>query len=80
MRKRKIPFSILVKHVSYFDFYRITPPGVTVRGYMYKTDKITEEARAALEQYNNVKIYITSSQFAPEIKYYGVFVGDKCFK
>ena len=47
---------------------------------LYKTDKLTPEAKAKLESYNNVRVYNGHCEYAPEIKFYGVFVGDKCFK
>lgn len=78
MRKRKIKFSTLVDLIDYYDFYRFDTNGI--KGMLYKTDKLTPEARKELESYNNVRIYQGNTEFAPEIKFYGVFVGDKCFK
>ena len=81
MRKRKIKFSTLVDLIDYYDFYRFAPSNTNgIEGMLYKTDKLTPEARKELESYNNVRIYQGNTEFAPEIKFYGVFVGDKCFK
>ena len=81
MRKRKIKFEDLVDLVSYYDFYRFAPKDTNgVKGMFYKTDKLNPEAKAKLESYNNVRVYNGHCEYAPEIRFYAVFVGDKCFK
>lgn len=78
MSKGKIDFYDLVDLVEYYDYYRAKVNGIS--GYIYKADKISDEAKAKLESYSNVLLLKGNCEYAPEIKFNAVFVGDKAFK
>ena len=73
MIKRKKKFKNIYL-LDYYQFKRCTVDGV--RGWCYWCDKINLEM---LETFDNIKIFSSRCEYAPEIKKAVVFVGDKCF-
>ena len=61
--------------LNYYQFKRCAVEGVG--GWCYWCDKID---RAMLEKFDNIKIFSSRCEYAPEIKSVVVFVGDKCFQ
>ena len=73
MIKRKKKFKNIYL-LDYYQFKRCTVD--SVRGWCYWCDKINREM---LEAFDNIKIFSSRCEYAPEIKSAVVFVGDKCF-
>ena len=77
MKKRKIPFSVIAD----LGYYKYTPAKEeNIPGILYfMCDKLTEAQKTDILKYNNTKLFISVCQYAPEIKYNCIFVGNKCF-
>lgn len=78
MKKTKLNFIELSNICDYYDFVRYEFENK--KGYIYKIDKITIEQEEKINSYKNTKIFKIQSQYAPELKKYGVFLADKNFK
>ena len=79
-RKHRVKWpDLLDAMTNYYHDYRaaLTIDGVQVKGRIYKADRVDPEK---LEGYNNVLLLKGRTQYAPEITFSAVFVGDKCFK
>lgn len=75
MRKRKVPFNILMENMTgYYRDCRGTFKGV--KGTYYFCEKCNEEI---LFKFQNVGTAMHFSQYCPEIKDFAVFVADRCF-
>lgn len=72
---RKIPDSILMNNIVYFDAYR-TKIG-NIRGTLYKCDEINY---AKILTYGNTIPLFTRCEYAPEIEHRAIFVADKLIK
>ncbi|MBO7735277.1 MAG: hypothetical protein J6S67_22115 [Methanobrevibacter sp.] len=73
MTQRKKKFKDIYL-LNYHQFKRCIVNGA--RGWCYWCDKID---RATLETFDNIKIFSSRCEYAPELKSVVVFVGDKCF-
>lgn len=79
-RKRRIKWPDLLDAMTnyYADYrYQMNIGGQLIRGRIFKADRVDPEK---LEGYNNVLLLKGRTQYAPEITFAAVFVGDKCFK
>lgn len=79
-RKRKIKWDALLHAMTgYYADYRatFTIDGTQVKGRVFKADRVDPEK---LEGYNNVLLLKGRAEYAPELTFSAVFVGDKCFK
>lgn len=84
MKKKKLSFSEMCKMLSYYDFYdtSITKfDGRKIYGTMYKIDRMLSDIeKAELLRYDNVSLFVSQCQFAPEIKRSCVFLANKCWR
>ena len=77
MKKRKIPFSV-VADLGYFRYRSAKVRNISGTLY-YMCKKLTDAEKAQILSYNNTDLFISVCQYAPEIKYNCIFVGNKCF-
>ena len=86
MRKVKLDYGTFYQFLrdrgnSYYDSYRtaLEKEGQKIRGTAFKLERpLSDEDKAALLKWKNVRLFIAQAQYAPEIKRNLVFIADKC--
>ena len=77
-------FSQLIKEHSYHNYRAmevIRDDGKKCHGFLYTlSDEITLSERERLAEFDNVKMFISSCQYAPEIKKSAIFIGNSFIK
>jgi hypothetical protein len=78
--KMKYTFSQLIKEHSYHNYRAmevIRDDGKKCHGFLYTLfNEITLEERKRLAEFNNVKMFVSACQYAPEIKKSAIFIGN----
>ena len=55
--------------------------GEKIKGTLYTLEKpLTDEDKRYLISWKNVDLFISQSQYAPELKHNAVFIADKCIR
>ena len=72
------------KRNFYYDSSRRTltkKNGEKIKGTLYTLEKpLTDEDKRYLTSWKNVDLFISQSQYAPELKHNAVFIADKCIR
>ena len=76
----KYTFQQLIKEHPYHNFRAmevLRDDGKKCHGFLYTlSDDITLEEKKRLAGFNNVKMFISSCQYAPEIQKVAIFIGN----
>ena len=76
----KYHFSEFVREFRYYKFDRmfvIRDDGKKCYGFLYTLESnLTGEQKEKLVKYNNVKLFVSQCQYAPEIKKSAIFIGE----
>ena len=76
----KYHFSDFIKEHSYYNFMAmevLRDDGKKCHGFLYTiSDDITLEERKRLASFSNVEMFVSSCQYAPEIKKSAIFIGN----
>lgn len=81
-KTKKLSFNQLVSLIQYHRFERVTARNSKsgVPYYVFFCDKLDGETREQLQNFGNVELGLSVSQYAPEQKKTVVFVYDKNIK
>lgn len=76
----KYHFSDFVQEFRYYKFDRMhvmRDDGKKCYGFLYTLEtNLTDEQKEKLIKYNNVQLFISQCQYAPEIKKSAIFIGE----
>ena len=83
-KRKKLTFDVFIKNFEYHTFsetaFMNKKTGKFVHGWKYYLcEKLTEEQKLFLEQFENVKTGNSSYKYDKNINYDCVFIGNSCF-